>query len=114
MKRVFILSIAILIILLSCNRTEKCNLHNISVNSDIPETLTYIGKIGNDFDSALDSLMILKELEHSSITVQKIPVPVVFDCDNRQFWGIIFDYCGNYSDVLDSKGNYYNRTWTTQ
>lgn len=113
MRKIFISAI-VFMVLLSCNRAEKCDLHNIYIDSDMTETLVYVGKIGNDYNSALDSLMILKEYDDSGMNIQRIPISLVFDCDNRQFWGIVFDFCGNYSDVLDSKGNYYNRSWTSR
>ena len=72
------------------------------------ETLEYVGKIGDDFDSALDSLRKLKSI-YSEIT--KEPLEVLFDYDNRQFFGMTYGDCGMYSDVLDTKGSYYLRTW---
>ena len=39
---------------------------------------------------------------------------VLFDYDDRSFFGISYDECGNYSDVLDTKGNYYMRSWDCQ
>jgi len=72
------------------------------------ETLEYVGKIGNDFDLALDSLRKLKSISSEII---KKPLEVLFDYDNRQFFGITYGDCGMYSDVLDTKGNYYLRAW---
>ena len=36
---------------------------------------------------------------------------LIFDFDDRLFFGISYGDCGMYSDVLDTKGNYYLRTW---
>lgn len=79
-------------------------------SSDSYEVLIYNGRLGKNFDTALDSLLRMKDISNGSI--QKTPIDVIFDCDNRLFYGIIIDYCGNYSDVIDTKGYYYNRTWT--
>jgi hypothetical protein len=72
------------------------------------ETLEYVGKIGSDFDSALDSLRNLKNI---FFEIFKQPLEVLFDYDNRQFYGILYGDCGVYADVLDTKGYYYLRTW---
>ena len=84
------------------------NLTQIRIKESPSETLEYVGEIGTDFDTALDSLKRLKGII-SEIT--KEPLEVLFDYDNRLFWGIIYDGCRNYSDVLDTKGNYYLRSW---
>ena len=72
------------------------------------ETLEYVGEIGGDFDTALDSLRKLKNIPSEII---KKPLEVLFDYDSRLFFGIGYGDCGNYSDVLDTKGNYYLRSW---
>jgi len=84
------------------------DLTQIRIKEQPEEKLEYIGKIGDDFDAALDSL---KELKNITSEIIKEPLEVLFDYDNRLFFGIIYDECGNYSDVLDTKGNYYLRTW---
>ena len=84
------------------------DLTQIRIKDRPSEVLEYIGKIGSDFDTALDSLRILKSIS-SDIKIE--PLEVIFDYDNRLFFGIIYGDCGMYSDVLDTKGNYYLRTW---
>ena len=84
------------------------DLTQIRIKDRPGETLEYIGKIGDDFDTALDSLRILKNI---SSEIEKEPLEVIFDYDNRLFFGIIYGDCAMYSDVLDTKGNYYLRTW---
>lgn len=84
------------------------DLTQIRIKESPGEILEYVGKIGDDFDTALDSLRKLKNI-HSEII--KEPLEVLFDYDNRLFFGIIYGDCGNYSDVLDTKGNYYLRSW---
>ena len=73
------------------------------------ETLEYIGKTGNDFDSALDALKRQKNLD--SETIKVVPLAVIFDADGRAFYGIAYGDCGMYSDVIDTKGNLYRRSW---
>lgn len=84
------------------------DLTQIRIKESPNETLEYIGKIGGDFDTALDSLRKLKNIFSEII---KEPLEVIFDYDSRLFFGISYDGCGLYSDVLDTEGNYYLRTW---
>lgn len=84
------------------------DLTQIRIKERPSEMLQYVGEIGGDFDTALDSLRKLKNMPSEII---KEPLDVLFDYDNRSFFGIIYGDCGNYSDVLDTKGNYYLRLW---
>jgi hypothetical protein len=84
------------------------DLTQIRIKDRPGETLEYIGKIGSDFDTALDSLRILKNI---SSEIEKEPLEVLFDYDDRLFFGIIYGDCAMYSDVLDTEGYYYLRTW---
>ena len=84
------------------------DLTQIRIKERPSETLEYVGEIGSDFDTALDSLRKLKYIPSEII---KEPLEVLFDYDSRLFFGIIYGECGNYSDVLDTKGNYYLRSW---
>ena len=79
------------------------DLTQIRIKERPSEMLEYVGAIGRDFDTALDSLRKLKGIPSEII---KKPLEVLFDYDNRLFFGIIYGDCGNYSDVLDTKGNY--------
>ena len=106
-KAVFIALLALLV--LACAKNRQINLNNIRIKNNPAETLQYIGQIGIDFDSALDSLRILKP--HIGEEVSRVFLEVLFDDDDRLFYGIMYGDCGNYSDVLDTKGCYYNRTW---
>ena len=117
MKR-FLLSMLCATLVVACGEnteltndesTEKeFDLTKIKIADNPSEILEYIGKIGNDFDSALDSLCRLKNIDSRII---KEPLNVLFDGDNRDFYGITYGDCGMYSDVVDTKGNYYCRTW---
>ena len=84
------------------------DLTQIRIKERPSETLEYVGEIGSDFDTALDSLRKIKYIPSEII---KEPLEVLFDYDSRLFFGIIYGECGNYSDVLDTKGNYYLRSW---
>ncbi len=84
------------------------DLTKIRIKERPSEILNYVGKIGRDFDTALDSLRKRKNI---SSEIQKEPLEVIFDYDDRLFYGIAYGECAMYSDVLDTKGNYYLRTW---
>jgi hypothetical protein len=114
MKKV-LLSALFVTFFIACDKNAKDlvlenqpDLTEIRIKENPDETLEYVGKIGNDFDSALDSLRNLKNIFSEII---KQPLEVLFDYDNRQFYGIVYGDCGMYADVLDTKGNYYLRTW---
>ena len=83
------------------------NLTEIRIKEKPCEMLKYVGKIGDDFDSALNSLKKSKNIS-SDIMIE--PLKVLFDYDTRQFFGIVYGDCGLYADVLDSKGNHYLRS----
>ena len=94
------------------NQTEvtenQLDLTEIRIKDRPCEILEYVGKIGNDFDSALDSL---RNRRYIPLEINKELLEVLFDYDNRQFYGIMYGDCGMYADVLDTKGNYYLRSW---
>ena len=106
MKRI-LFSILLATILVACDNNLP-DLTKIRIKERPCEVLEYVGNIGNNFDTALDSLRILKNIYSEII---KVPLEVLFEYDNRQFFGIIYDDCGMYTDVLDTKGNYYLRSW---
>ena len=116
MKRYLILSLlALLTVGVQAQESQNYNnpvlsfdLTHIRIIDNPGETLEYIGKIGNDFNTALDSLRKLKGISSEII---KEPLEVIFDYDDRLFFGISYGECGMYSDVLDTKGYYYLRTW---
>ena len=84
------------------------DLAEIRVKESPCETLEYVGKIGTDFNAALDSLRKLKNILSG---IDKALLEVLFDYDNREFYGIAYGDCGMYADVLDTEGNYYLRSW---
>ncbi len=81
-------------------------------------TIKYCDRIGNDYKSALDSLLKIRKpnlieeyyLDEKSITVK-------FNVDDRSFTSIAFrrvkndHYLFSITDVLDGKGNYYIIFW---
>jgi hypothetical protein len=105
----FILFITLLV---ACDKNSvlenQPDLTEIRIKERSCEMLEYVGKIGNDFNSALDSLKKSKSIYSEII---KEPLEVLFDYDNRKFYGIVYGDCGMYADVLDTKGNYYLRSW---
>ena len=106
-KLLFSILLATLFIACDKSSENQPDLTAIRIKERPCETLEYVGKIGNDFDSALDSLRYFNIISE----VIKQPLEVLFDYDDRKFYGIVYDDCGNYTDVLDTKGNYYLRTW---
>ena len=105
---IFSMLLATLFVACDKNPENSPDLTKIRIKERPCETLEYVEKIGNDFETALDSLRKLKSI---SSEIVKEPLEVLFDYDKRQFFGIIYGDCGMYSDVLDTKGNYYLRTW---
>jgi hypothetical protein len=83
------------------------DLTGIKIKDNPCETLKYIRQIGRDFDTALDSLRMFKNIT-SEIT--RAPLEVIFTADDRLFYGIEYG-AGKYTDVLDTKGGWYERTY---
>ena len=113
MKKSLLILVSIIFIS-SCQR-NKCSdsdLYSIKIKDCPTETLVFVGRIGTDFASALDSLKKFKSIGDKSI--ERVHVDVIFNCDERTFYGIQYGDCGNYTDVLDTKGYYYNRTWSSE
>ncbi len=87
--------------------------------------IEYIDRIGNNFDSALDSLLKIvvpivtncPDINCSDYTIEKDTIEVDFSHDNRMFISIAFKDKDNYmhissiNDVLDINGNYFNVMW---
>ena len=113
MKQIVILGL-FATLLVACNNdahdedTAMPDLTQIGIKAKPAEKLQYEGRIGSNFDTALDSLRKLKGI-HSEII--KEPLEVLFDYDDRMFFGIVYGDCAMYSDVLDTKGYYYHRSW---
>ena len=86
-------------------------------------SIVYQEKIGNDFDSALDSViklrepMVIAEPWVEEYYVEKGIMTIDFVYDDREFYSIGFiDKVKNLhifslTDVIDSKGNYYCIRW---
>ncbi len=105
-----LLFVAIVIVIFGCQRNIRCDVTDISLKDYPEETLTYMDRIGKNYDTALDSLFRYLNCP-SEIIYLKVPLEVNFDCDNRVFYGISFADEGEYTDVLDTKGNYYTSKW---
>jgi hypothetical protein len=83
------------------------------------KSIIYVSRLGNDFDSALDSLIKLKEqtntvsIENCYIETEMITID--FSCDDRLFYIIGFmDSIKHFYvslDVIDNKGNYFDIIW---
>ena len=87
--------------------------------------ITYICRIGNDFDSALDSLIREREplltgqpsYSGQGYNVDKKKINVDFSYDSREFILLTFiDKANIYNllctgDVIDEKGNFFRFIW---
>ena len=87
--------------------------------------ITYICRIGNDFDSALDSLIREREplltgqpsYSGQGYNIDKKKINVDFSYDNRAFVLLTFiDKANIYQylftgDVIDEKGNFFRFIW---
>ena len=87
--------------------------------------ITYICRIGNDFDSALDSLIREREplltgqpsYSGQGYNIDKKKINVDFSYDNRAFVLLTFiDKANIYQylftgDVIDERGNYFRVIW---
>jgi hypothetical protein len=86
-------------------------------------SIMYQGRISSDFDSALDSLVKKREPIIFANTwveeyyIEKEIMAIEFNYDDRAFYSIGFiDKKRNFhifslTDVIDSKGNYFNILW---
>ncbi len=107
-------SILFVILFIACDNNseypaieEPVDLTELKIKGRPCETLEYVGKIGNDFNSALESLRSLKNIP-LSILIDTLEV--LFDHDDREFYGIVYLSIAMFpsqSMVLDTKGNYY-------
>lgn len=87
--------------------------------------ITYICRIGNDFDSALDSLIRKREplltgqpsYSGQGYNIDKKKINVDFSYDSREFILLTFiDKANIYNllctgDVIDEKGNFFRFIW---
>ena len=121
MKQItFFLLLAVLFV--ACDK--PCTCKGYSVDKNPCGCVIFQAKIGNDFDSALDSLKILNtsiliELGTTGFYsgkgyfIEKEKVNVDFTNDDRDFFYVRFvDSVITYrylieNDILDEKGNYY-------
>jgi len=85
-------------------------------------SIKYQGKIGNNFDSALDSLIKLREPfiygnpRVEEYYIEKEIMTIDFKYDDRVFFSIGFTdsrglHIFSLTDVIDSKGSYFVIRW---
>jgi hypothetical protein len=115
--------ILLAIIFVACNKPCNCS-GDYTVDQHPCVCIKFTGKIGNDFDSALDSLKrwyepkfnILAAEGHYSgkgYYIDKTKINVNFIEEDRNFFLLTFiDSASFYKhiatlDVIDEKGNYY-------
>jgi hypothetical protein len=120
-----ILTLFLSIIFIACKRPCTCD-GDFTVDQNRCVCAKFKGKIGYDFDSALDSLKKWYEPKFNILTneghysgegyyIEKEKINVDFVEDNRSFFLLTFiDSVSIYlnaiatNDVLDEKGNYYH------
>ena len=107
-KNALLLFAFLLLFIVSCKKETACDLNNIRLKDYPEEKLLNVGSIGSDFNSALDSLKSIRNISDSTLWF-KIPLEVISNCDDRSFFGISTSDCGEHTDVLDTKGQYYTR-----
>ena len=73
------------------------DLTQIRIKERPSETLEFIGEIGVDFDTALDSL---RKIKHIPSEITKQPLEVLFDYDNRSFFGIVYDFGKEAGEII--------------
>jgi len=120
-----ILTLLLALLFIACEKPCTCN-GDFTVDKNCCICVKFIGKIGNDFSSAVDSLKkwyepkfnILATEGHYSgegYYIEKEKINVDFTDDNRAFFLLTFiDSVSTYlnpiatNDVIDEKGNYYH------
>ena len=122
MKRI-ILILLLATLFVAC-REYQCTCTGYTVGKNSCRCVLFQAKIGNDFDSALDSLKRQYEPEFIELEatgyysgkgyfIEKEKINVDFADDDRAFFYVIFrDSVITYmpltrNDVLDEKGNHY-------
>ena len=114
MKRIILFSVSLLIMFAACEKPEKQKgLYLCDVGY-----IRYEATIGDDFDSALDSLLkkIVYRPAEPYIVVPE-PINVVYPTNDRSFYLIAFKdtvdrvYLQSPMDVLDTKGCWYSVIW---
>ena len=99
-------------------KTDKNFKVNGGCKTTVHKSIFYTNRLGNDFDSALESLIRLREPEimnHrpkvESYNIEKTMMIIDFEYDDRKFYLIEFiDSIRDYPviiDVIDSRGNCY-------
>ena len=79
------------------------------------------GKLGDDFDSALAALNVLRDVRDFPIVLESTPAGEVFDADGTlidlEFWTVRVlredngTLATNLSDIIDERGNHYLIKW---
>ena len=134
MKKFMIISIlsmaALLVILfVACDKNNKEDYFSLKEGQSFKiihgacGEIVYKEKIANDFDSALDYLitlrepMIIAETGVEEYYVEKEIMKIDFNYDDREFYSIGFiDKINNFlifslTDIIDSEGNYFYIIW---
>ena len=116
---------------IACDKSPKddeCNLEKhktFTIDNSKCTKISYQSKIGNDFNSALDSLIKRYEpilsvrateghYSGEGYDIEKRKINVDFSCDDREFTFLTFKDKANIyrilfaGDVIDEEGNHFN------
>lgn len=82
-------------------------------------SIMYLERIGNDFDSALDSLIKLREpsIQGKEYYIETEKMTIDFNHDDRVFYSVCFKnkvtnlILFGLTDVIDSNGNWFGILW---
>ena len=126
---IFRLLIVFSTLFIACNKNPKDDEFNLTKGQSFKiihgacGSIVFLEKIGSDFDSALDSViklrepMIIAQPRVEGYYIEKEIMTIDFHYDDRVFYSIGFiDKIKNFhifslSDVIDSEGNYFYIYW---
>lgn len=111
MKKIIALFALVMLMCVACQREFVLKPGDrFYIGKDKLSYVTYQSKIGNDLESALDSLQKMNIQSYPDFSFrEKFQLYVNFPYDNRTFWLICFfnDEGMLTKDALDSEGNLY-------
>jgi hypothetical protein len=114
------------ILLTNCEKSTDQDSVEYKILSGACGTISLVNKIGYDFNSALDSLVTIREpflmggcpeTPCYNYYIDIDTLGIEYDSDNREFIGVIFRNIANdlsiftMTDVIDTYGYYYKINW---
>lgn len=122
MKKTITLAVLTTLFFFSCGKPDQTTPPTITEPAATYRcecgNVVYIAQIGDDFDSALDSLLkVIPVLPNRPYSVVPQEIRVDYPYDDRKFYAIAFRdgpegmYLQSLFDVLDTKGCWYYIDW---